>query len=214
MSQISESIKNTLGKVTSMLQLDSLIPYDFGVYGAWLLLIHLVLFSLENWAWIGTIPNLFQSIFETRRWIQEQVITSLVKYGSLLMGFWAGNQGSFYDINIAIIKAAMVVLAVVLLVNKFTLVMTSQCNADFLIYNSDFPTYLMPTGFTNQSTVCQTPGSNSTGSSPVLSMTRVKFIYILFSWLQAVTNILLQQVPSNIIYGFAIGKALAALTVS
>lgn len=162
---------------------------------ATLLFFHFLFFCLENnrglQKW-GT--PWWQTLHETRIYLQVGIIKHIVYWGAFWVGLYLSRtQADVYG-TVTVISPWVQTLTLLFIVNKVCLLLTQQKNVN--------PSASWPLSSSDYDAV---PGL---GAAPLLSMTRSRTAYVMVTWLQNVSDIVLQNVPSALLFGYGVGTAL------
>lgn len=147
-----------------------------------LLFLHFLLYNLENISGLGA--NWKQAFDELRIYIQVTLVGNLLYYGGVIMGIY---QGSLQQNSLKFISNIGWLTVVSLFFNKFCLLFTGDNNPEYIKIASE-PNLINP--------------ANGTGQ---------RYVYVWFSWIQMVTDLIVQKLVPGTILGYAVGKAAAAV---
>lgn len=181
---VSDSLSQWIETALAETKLSEYGSLPFLTFLVFLLFIHYLAFVLANNDGVQNSKGTSQAFFELQIWLQTVVIKLLLYYGSFLFGLYIGNanQNSYYDI--AAISPFVAILAIIYVINKGCLIFTGQKNPEYTVG----------------------PGGTATG---ILSLTKNKWLYVPVTWLQTVTDIIIQQTVPGGLLGYAVGKSLA-----
>lgn len=189
-----------------------------------LLFLHYTLFTIEeSTAFKDRAQGLKQAISEVRQLLQFNVVPALLYFGAFVGGVAQAAMGgleiSSDDLMWGMSYAQLIV--VVLLVNKFCLLMTGQKNhGNNNLYSGAFTNVQqlggqvtltsVGLGYANVSVGADTVFVDGiTPMSPALKATSRPW-FLLFTWLQQVTDIAITNILVPSLQGFALGKLVAA----
>ena len=183
---ISQSIKDWLLKLSENTQLTAYGEATvFGVLFT-LLFFHFLTYVLENNTGIQTnVPGLYQILFETRLLLQVTIVKNFLYYGAFILALVQGAKDQSFLEDAAELAPITALLILVWAINKFCVWSTGNNN----------PEYAQVGVLTN----------------PWITSAKSRTIYVLFSWTQTVTDIILQQVIPGGFYGYAVGKVARAI---
>jgi hypothetical protein len=155
-----------------------------------ILFIHFIAFSLANNKGLqGWSKGLSQALFELYVWLQTVVVKLLLYYSAFIAGLFLGAANNSIESDLVSLLPFVQFLIVIYVINKTCLILTGQKNPEYT------------TG----------PGGAATG---VLSLTKTKWLYTVITWLETVTDIIIQQVVPGSIYGYAVGKVALAIKLA
>jgi hypothetical protein len=155
-----------------------------------ILFIHFIAFSLANNKGLqGWSKGLSQALFELYVWLQTVVVKLLLYYSAFIAGLFLGAANNSIENDLVSLLPFVQFLIVIYVINKTCLILTGQKNPEYT------------TG----------PGGAATG---VLSLTKTKWLYTVITWLETVTDIIIQQVVPGSIYGYAVGKVALAIKLA
>lgn len=180
-----------------------------------LLFLHYLLFTIEmSTAFKNRAQGLKQAISEVRQLIQVNIVPALLYFGAFVGGIAQAAMGGLElsgdDLMWGMSYAQLIV--VLLLVNKFCLLMTGAKN--FGTNSSGAASGVALTsfvlGYQNVSTAGASPTSLLIAPmTPALKDTTRPWVLI-FTWLQQVTDIAISNIIVPSLQGFALGKLVAA----
>jgi len=163
---------------------------------ATLLFFHFIFYCLENnqgmqkWgrAW-------WQVLHETRVYLQVGVIKHVVYWGAFWVGLYlARTQGDIYG-TISVVSPWVQTLTLLFILNKVCVLLTQEKSVN--------PSASWPLASDDYDDV-----SGVLGATALLSMTRSRTAFVIVYWLQSVSDIVLQNVPSALFFGYGVGCAL------
>ena len=133
---------------------------------------------------VQSLSGLWQSMHEIRQYVQATLVQNIVYYGSIVIGVMIGAAGGSSRFDISIFSSYAGLIFLLVLINKTCAILTATPTQG----NSQV---VAPTG------------------NPVLSPTKNKTLYVIVSWIQKVTEVVIAQVPAGGFYGLFIGKAIS-----
>ena len=183
---LTTSIKDWLENVAKTSMLDDYAEPAFLGALFFLLFIHFFSFALENNVNLQNwSPALAQSLYEVRIFLQTVVIKNLLFYSAFILGLMVGGSRQSVYTDLMLFGPYVGLIVVIVIINKVTVLVTGHHNPE---YNSVY-----------------------SAADPLLSLTKSKWLYIPVIWIQAVTDIIIQQVAVASMYGYAVGKVVAAI---
>lgn len=211
--EIAETVAGPLGEVTKsiteFLVMNDAIGYGqpafFAVLGT-LLIFHYIAWVLENNAAIKrTTPQLNNSIFELRVYLQVGIIAQFVYWSCFFLGLVVARTSSNIEGAVASIAPLVTLLTFLVLVNKLCQQLTGITGTG--------PSASWPLAKDAYGVGLTTAGSGVAGGTtpddvvgaPWATSTAHKWLFVPVYWIQNVTEIVTSQFPSAFMFGFAAG---------
>ena len=169
---------------------------------ATLLVFHLLFFCLENNSGLQKTSNqLWQSLSETRQYLQVGVVKHVVYWGAFWVGLYLARTQTNVYAAIQVAGPWVQVLTLLFIVNKVCLLLTAIPNKRV---SADFPL-----SYTSYDEVVEVtaPALYMDDTEPALSPEKSKLLYVIVYWLQSVSDIVLAQTPGALAFGYAVGCA-------
>ena len=204
--KLTNSVMDWIHEVTGTLTgLTEPAPYYFTSALLVMLVIHFVLYALENNTGIQKSKSVHQSLYETRVFLQTAVVKHYLYWGFFILGAMTAVSidVNSYESFFMYFRGYGSLVLLTLLVNKVCLVLTQVYNPEYSgsVAGTPYPPF-GPGGVGEVS-----PINTNTHGIPLLSATKFKAGFVVVRWVQTVTDILLQQFPS-LFFGFATTFAL------
>lgn len=189
-TDISNSVTEWLRGLVEDTNLDYYGSSLFFAVLLFILFVHFIAFALANNVGLqGWSKGLSQALFELQVWLQTVVVKLLLYYGAFIAGLFMGAANNAIESDLYALIPYVQFLVVVYIINKTCLILTGQKNPEYTIG----------------------PGGAATG---VLSLTKTKWLYTVVTWLETVTDIIIQQIVPGSIYGYAVGKVALAIKLA
>jgi hypothetical protein len=187
---VTKSLQDWLEQLVKDTNLDYYGSSLFIAVLLFILFIHFIAFALANNKGLqGWSKGLSQALFELQVWLQTVVVKLLLYYGAFIAGLFMGAANNSIESDLYSLTPYVKFLVIIYIINKTCLILTGQKNPEYT------------TG----------PGGAATG---VLSLTKTKWLYTVITWLETVTDIIIQQVVPGSIYGYAVGKVALAIKLA
>jgi hypothetical protein len=192
----SQAVKNTVKAATSIVAnpTTSLVEFfkqvsvelDVEAYGKLLpaitltmLFLHFLLYNLENIENIA--PTWKQTFNELRIYIQVTIVSNLLYYGAVILGLMQANSAK--PNNYTFVQYVGFFTLLCLLVNKFMVLLTGDNNPEYIKVGVEPSPIVDPTG-------------NKVN----------RYFYVICSWIQTVTDIIVQKLVPGAFFGYTVGK--------
>ena len=182
-------------------------PAYFAVLGT-LLIFHYITWVLENNAAIKRItPQLLNSIFEIRVYLQVGIISQFVYWSAFFLGLVVARTSSSMEGVVMSVSPLISLMTFLVILNKVCQQLTgisgTNPSAQYPFFKRDYGEGTTTAGSGVNGTSV-TPDS-IVANSPWATPTQHRWLFVPVYWLQNVTEIVTAQFPSAFMFGFAAG---------
>lgn len=180
------------------------VPPPFAMLLFTLLFVHFVAWSLEANNHIAKVWPIFtRSMHELKIQLQSNILggtSGLVYWGSFVLGASVGASSRSYAVDAYMAAYAAMFLVFVWVINQICMTMTMEINNSTYTSVDEVQTNLVIASKLVKS------GTGYPERDAIISLTKAKPFYIVVSWLQAVTDLVVARSPAGMIYGYGLGK--------